>query len=232
MLVAGGLLPAPGAPVFAQTDPFATLRHHMVDDQLRKRGIKEPGVLAAMETVPRHLFVPEREQNRAYQDAPVAFAPGQNLPHAIVSARMLEVLDLDGDDKVLEIGTGSGYDAALLSQVAGQVYTVEIDRDLADRARKTLRRLGFDNVEVRVGDGYRGWPEKAPFDAILLTVSTPEPPPLLYEQLAVGGRMVVAVGSLIQEMQLIVKTAEGPVTRPVSLVNLGPMTGEVNQRER
>ena len=204
----------------------------MVDDQIRKRGVKEPGVLAAMESVPRHLFVPERQQREAYQDAPVTFAPGQNLPHAIVSARMLEVLELDRKDHVLEIGTGSGYEAALLSRVAGKVYTVEIDRKLADQARTKLRQLGFNNIEVRVGDGYRGWPEKAPFDAILVTVSTPEPPPLLYEQLAIGGRMVVAVGSLIQEMQLIVKTSDGPVTRPVSLVNLGPMTGEVNQQDR
>ncbi len=215
----------------AQGDPFTALRHNMVDDQVKKRGVKQGSVLDALETVPRHLFVPPPNQPHAYLDAPVAFAPGKNLSHAYVSARMLEVLELDGDEKVLEIGTGSGYDAALLSSLARQVYTIEIDRALAARARKTLRQLGFDNVEVKVGDGYRGWPEKAPFDAILVTVSTPKPPPILYDQLKMGGRMVVAVGSLVQEMQLITKTADGPITQPVSLVNLGPMTGEINQQE-
>ncbi|MEM7583580.1 MAG: protein-L-isoaspartate O-methyltransferase [Acidobacteriota bacterium] len=220
-----------GLTTTAQADPFKTLRHSMVDEQIRKRGVKQPSVLSALETVPRHLFVPETQQPIAYDDTPVTFAPGHNLPHAIVSARMIELLELDGNDKVLEIGTGSGYDAALLSRVAGKIYTIEIDQGLGRRARNILDQLGFDNVEVKIGDGYRGWPEKAPFDAILVTVSTPEPPPPLYDQLKMGGKMVVAVGELVQEMQLITKTPEGRLTRPVSLVNLGPMTGEVKQRE-
>ncbi len=220
-----------GETVAAQGDPFTTERRTMVDDQVKKRGVKQQGVLSALETVPRHLFVPPPNQDRAYLDAPVAFAPGKNLSHALVSARMIEVLELNGDEKVLEIGTGSGYDAALLSRLARQVYTIEIDKALATRARKTLRQLGYDNVEVKIGDGYRGWPEKAPFDAILVTVSTPEPPPILYEQLKMGGRMAVAVGSLVQEMQLITKTVNGPITEAVSLVNLGPMTGEVNRQD-
>ncbi len=227
MLALAGLLW--GVAAVAQGDPFAALRHDMVDDQVKRRGVTQHGVLSALETVPRHLFVPPPNQPQAYLDAPVPFAPGKNLSHAYVSARMIEVLELDGDEKVLEIGTGSGYDAALLSRLAKQVYTIEIDRNLAARARKTLHQLKFDNVEVKIGDGYRGWPEKAPFDAILVTVSTPKPPPLLYEQLKMGGRMVVAVGSLVQEMQLLTKTPDGPITRPVSLVNLGPMTGEINQ---
>ncbi len=214
----------------AQTDPFAALRRSMVDDQIRKRGVETQSVLRAMETVPRHLFVPEPNQLDAYRDGPVPFAPGQNLSHAFVSARMIELLELDGDEKVLEIGTGSGYDAALLSRVARKVYTIEIEKPLANRAKRTLRQLGFDNVEVRIGDGWRGWPEQAPFDAILVTVSTREPPPLLYEQLAVGGKMVVAVGGLVQELQVITKTPEGPITRPVRLVNLGPMTGEADRQ--
>lgn len=220
-----------GVAVAAQGDSFTALRHNMVDDQVKKRGVKQQGVLSALEIVPRHLFVPPPNQPEAYFDAPVPFAPGKNLSHAYVSARMIEVLELDGDEKVLEIGTGSGYDAALLSRLAREVYTIEIDQALANRARKTLRKLGFDNVEVRVGDGYRGWPEEAPFDAILVTVSTPKPPPILYEQLKMGGRMVVAVGSLVQEMQLLTKTVDGPIMQPVSLVNLGPMTGEINQQE-
>ncbi len=220
-----------GLVAVAQTDPFTALRRNMVDDQVKRRGVKQQGVLSALETVPRHLFVPPSNQEQAYRDAPVAFAPGKNLSTALVSARMLEVLELDGDEKVLEIGTGSGYDAALLSRLAREVYTIEIDKALANRAIKTLRQLGFDNVEVKTGDGYRGWPEKAPFDAILVTVSTPEPPPLLYEQLRMGGRMVVAVGTLVQEMLLITKTRDGPITQPVSLVNLGPMTGEINRHD-
>ena len=219
-----------GIAATAQGDPFSDLRHSMVDDQVKKRGVTQEGVLDALESVPRHLFVPPPSQPQAYSGAPVPFAPGKNLSHAYVSARMIEVLELDGDEKVLEIGTGSGYDAALLSRVARKVYTIEIDDALAARARKTLRQLAFDNVEVRVGDGYRGWPEEAPFDAILVTVSTPEPPPILYQQLKMGGRMVVAVGSLVQEMQLLTKTPDGPIIRPVSLVNLGPMTGEVNRQ--
>ncbi len=218
-----------GLAAAAQVDPFAMQRRSMVDDQVKKRGVTAPGVLSALETVPRHLFVPPPNQTQAYQDAPVAFAPGKNLSTAFVSARMIEVLQLDGDEKVLEIGTGSGYDAALLSRLASKIYTIEIDKALATRARRTLRQLGFDNVEVKIGDGYRGWPEQAPFDAILVTVSTPEPPPHLYEQLKMGGRMVVAVGSLVQEMQVITKTPEGQVIRPVSLVNLGPMTHDGNQ---
>ncbi len=219
-----------GIAAAAQGDPFAAQRRNMVDDQVKKRGVKQRGLLSALETVPRHLFVPPPHQPRAYMDAPVPFAPGKNLSHAYVSARMIEVLELGGDEKVLEIGTGSGYDAALLSRLAREVYTIEIDKALAARARKTLRQLEFDNVAVKVGDGYRGWPEEAPFDAILVTVSTPRPPPLLYEQLKMGGRMVVAVGTLVQEMQLLTKTPDGPITQPVSLVNLGPMTGEINQQ--
>ena len=216
----------------AQTDPFISLRRNMVDNQVKKHGVKQPGVLAALATVPRHLFVPGPNQPEAYKAAPVPFAPGKNLSSALVSARMIEELQLDGDEKVLEIGTGSGYDAALLSQLARQVYTIEIDKTLANQAKKTLRKLGFRNVEVRNGDGYRGWPEKAPFDAILVTVSTLKAPEPLYDQLKMGGRMVVAVGDLVQEMQLIIKTPEGRVMRPISLVNLGPMTGEVNQQDR
>lgn len=215
----------------AQPDRFQAERYNMVENQIRKRGVKQPGVLSALKTVPRHLFVPEPQQPWAYEDAPISFAPGQNLPHALLSARMIEALEIDKDDKVLEVGTGSGYDAALLSRVAAKVYSIEIDSSLGNRARKILHQLGFDNVEIMIGDGYSGWPEKGPFDAILVTVSTPKPPPPLYEQLAMGGRMVVAVGDFVQEMQLIIKTPEGPVMRPVSLVNLGPMTRDDDSQD-
>lgn len=216
----------------AQDDPFFTLRQSMVQDQVLGRGVTAPDVLSAMVEVPRHLFVPENMRRRAYEDKPVTIAPGQTLSQAYVSARMIDLLQLDGDEKVLEIGTGSGYDAALLSRMAREVYTIEIDSDLAAQAQRTLQTLGFDNVEVRVGDGYRGWKEEAPFDAILLTAAPTRVPEPLLEQLAVGGRMVVAVGySLHQDLQVITKTSATERTvRRVNLISLSPMTGEVDRQ--
>lgn len=202
----------------------------MVDEQVRRRGIHEPSVLEAMETVPRHLFVPEINQFEAYEDTPVSISPGQTLSQAYVSARMIALLDLEGDEKVLEIGTGSGYDAALLSRVAKEVYTIEIDQKLGGRAKNILTDLGYGNIKVRIGDGYRGWPEEAPFDAILITTAPERLPRPLMDQLKVGGKMVVAVGKVVQELQVITKNAEGPnEVRKVSLVNLTPMTGEVRK---
>ena len=211
-------------------DPFFSERRHMVDDQVRRRGIEQRGLLQAMEAVPRHLFVPEIHQLQAYEDAPVEIAPGKTISQAYLSALMISLLELDGDEKVLEIGTGSGYDAALLSRLARKVYTIEIDRALGNRAQRTLRDLGYRNVEVLIGDGYRGWPEKAPFDAILVTTAPPRLPRPLIDQLAVGGRMVVPVGNLVQDLQVITKTRDGIETRKMSLVNLVPMEGEVKRQ--
>ena len=214
----------------SSSDPFFGERRNMVNDQVRKRGIEEPNVLEAMETVPRHLFVPEIYQLQAYEDTPVSIAPGQTLSQAYLSARMIALLDLDGDEKVLEIGTGSGYDAALLSRMAREVHTIEIDNTLGRRARSTLKELGYGNVEVHIGDGYRGWPEEAPFDAILVTAAPERVPDPLIDQLAIGGKMVLAVGRAVQELQVITKTAEDSYNvRKINLVNLGPMTGEVQQ---
>ncbi len=212
----------------AQADPlpsdqFAPMRSDMVEN-LRRSGIKEPSVLTAMKSVPRHLFVLESRQPQAYEDSPVEIAPGHNLPQASLSAQMIELLELDGDEKVLEVGTGSGYDAAILSQVAREVYTIEIDRDLGSRARETLRELGYENVRVRIGDGRRGWPEEAPFDAILVTAAPESVPPALFKQLKVGGRMVVALGSgFSQDLKVITKTADGQETRRISPVVIVPM---------
>ncbi len=211
-------------------DPFFPQRRSMVDDQIRQRGIEQRGLLRAMEAVPRHLFVPEIHQPQAYDDAPVEIAPGKTISQAYLSALMISLLELDGDEKVLEIGTGSGYDAALLSRIVRQVYTIEIDRQLGRRAETTLRDLGYRNVEVLIGDGYRGWPAKAPFDAILVTTAPPRPPQPLIAQLKVGGRMVVPVGDLVQDLQVITKTRDGIETRKVSLVNLVPMEGEVERQ--
>lgn len=208
---------------------FGRLRADMVRTQVERRGVDQPSLLAAMRSVPRHLFVPERLVREAYRDQPVTISPGHTLSQAYVSARMISLLDLDGDEKVLEIGTGSGYDAAILSRMAQEVYTIEIDDEMADAAKSTLDRLGYSNVRVRAGDGYRGWPTEAPFDAILMTTAPPRVPEPLFEQLAPGGKMVIAVGySLHQDLKVITKTIEGDrEVRRVSLVSLTPMTGEV-----
>lgn len=211
------------------SDPLTFSRHDMVEKQVRRHGVSAPDVLSAMQEVPRHMFVPESARDQAYDGRPLTFAPGKTLSQAYLSGRMIELLQLDGDERVLEIGTGSGYDAALLSRVSRVVHTVEIDAGLARRAERVLRQLGYTNVHVHVGDGYRGLPEKAPFDAILLTTAPPEIPELLLEQLRVGGRMVVATGDVVQDLQVITKTPTGREIRRVSPVRLGEMTGEAQE---
>ena len=230
-LVALLLLPSFGAwgTAQGQSDPFSTARRSMVSEQVVKRGIETPVLLDAMQDVPRHLFVPEGSEPRAYEDMPVTIAPGKTLSQAYVSARMISLLELEGDEKVLEIGTGSGYDAALLSQLASEVFTIEIDRGLGEKAKATLERLGYENVHVEVGDGYRGWPSEAPFDAILITAAPERIPEPLLAQLKDGGRMVVAVGGLVQDLQVVTKSGDEIQRRTVSLVNLSPMTGEVQR---
>lgn len=215
----------------AQEDRYEEQRHDMVDLQVRQRGVQEPEVLDAMEHVPRHLFVPPQLENEAYDDRPLPIAPGQTLSQAYVSARMIALLELGGDERVLEIGTGSGYDAAVLSRLAKEVYTVEIEPGLGESARSKLQSLGYTNVHVRIGDGYRGWPDKAPFDAILVTTAPERIPEPLFDQLAPGGRMVIAVGySLHQDLQVVTKGQDGDrEVRRVSLISLTPMTGEVTE---
>ncbi len=236
MMIASGSLVMMAGATEAQTpskdsDVYFSLRREMVETQIRQRGITERDMLSALEEVPRHRFVPESVGRLAYEDAPVSFAPGQNLSQAYVSARMISLLNLDGDETVLEIGTGSGYDAALLSRLADKVYTVEIDRELGENARKKLGELGYDNVEVRIGDGYRGWPEAAPFDAILLTAAPQRVPEPLFQQLKIGGRMVIAVGyQLHQDLKVITRTGKNSrESKRVSLISLTPMTGEVTR---
>ena len=169
----------------------------MVEQQVRQRGITEPEVLAAMEQVPRHLFVPDALHAQAYSDQPLVLGQGRTVYQPYVVALMTSLLDLKHGDKVLEIGTGSGYHAAVLSRIAREVYSVEIVEPIASQASKRLSVLGYHNVEVRVGDGYQGWPDKAPFDAILLSAAPPSIPKPLLQQLRVGGKMVVPVGRLL-----------------------------------
>jgi protein-L-isoaspartate(D-aspartate) O-methyltransferase len=197
-------------------DPFEEPRRNMVNQQLRRRGIRQTELLNAMETVPRHLFVPERVRPEAYVDEPVPLGPdGDSLLQPYMTARMIEELALDGTQKVLEVGTGTGYDAAVLSKLAREVYTIEISPQRGAEARSRLQSLGYSNVQVRIGDGNQGWPDEAPFDAIILTAASERIPPKLIEQLKVNGRMVVAVGgSPFQQLTLLVKTtADGQVQK-------------------
>jgi protein-L-isoaspartate(D-aspartate) O-methyltransferase len=203
------------------------LRQQMVERQIRSRGVTSARVLAAMEQVPRHLFVPDAERGQAYEDHPLPIGGGQTISQPYIVALMTALLGLPVQSRVLEIGTGSGYQAAVLSRVAAQVYSVEIVADLGARARDTLARLGYENVQVRIGDGYRGWPEAAPFDGILLTAAPHAVPPPLIAQLKPGGRMVLPIGGFDQDLVVLTKQADGTVKREKILpVRFVPMTGE------
>lgn len=206
------------------------LRRRMVDEQIRQRGIDQPSVLAAMEQVPRHLFVPEAYRSQAYDDVPLPMGWGQTVYQPYIVALMTSLLDLGPDDKVLEIGTGSGYHTAVLSRVAGQVYSIEISKPIAERARDRLATLDYRNIDLRVGDGYEGWADKAPFDAVILTAAPPYLPQPLIDQLKVGGKMVAPVGEYFQDLRVITKTADGLETESVIPVRLLPMQGEVRDR--
>jgi protein-L-isoaspartate(D-aspartate) O-methyltransferase len=213
-------------------DGYEAERHAMVEQQVRQRGITQPEVLAAMEQVPRHLFVPDALRAQAYSDQPLVIGQGRTVYQPYVVALMTSKLDLKHGDKVLEIGTGSGYHAAVLSRIARTVYSVEIVEPIASQASKRLSVLGYHNVEVRSGDGYRGWPDKAPFDAILLSAAPPAIPKPLLDQLRVGGKMVVPVGGFFQDLLVITKTADGIEKRTVIPVRLSPMKGRVQDGRR
>ncbi len=201
----------------------------MVDEQIRGRGIEEPRLLNALETVPRHEFVPEGLRDEAYRDEPLQIGSGQTVSQPYLVALMADLLELDGDEKLLEIGTGSGYTTAVLAHLARRVYTIEIIDDLAERARTVLDELGYGNVEVRVDDGYRGWPEEAPFDGILVSAAPSEVPPPLLEQLKVNGVLVAPVGRTLQDLVVIRKTTDGLVRRQVDVVRFVPMVGRAQE---
>ena len=198
-------------------------RRQMVDTQIRARDVSDTAVLGAMERVPRHLFVPPELRQSAYDDTPLSIGEGQTISQPFIVAYMTELLQLRADQTVLEIGTGSGYQAAVLAELARQVYTIEIVPTLADRARKALADAGYANIEVRTGNGYLGWPEHAPFPRILVTAAPPEIPQALVAQLAVGGRMVLPVGNLNQEIAIVTKTEDGVTERRTLPVRFVPM---------
>ncbi len=195
----------------SQPDSLQLQRERMVRTQLAERGIRDVRVLDAMRKVPRHEFVPETLRQEAYEDHPLPIGEGQTISQPYIVAAMLQHLALQVTDRALDVGTGSGYVTALLSLLCAEVYSVERHAQLAALAESTLHRLGYRNVKIRVGDGSQGWPEYAPFDAILVSAATPEMPPALFAQLREGGRMVVPVGpASSQELQLIRKVNGQP----------------------
>jgi protein-L-isoaspartate(D-aspartate) O-methyltransferase len=205
-------------------------RLEMVREQLEARDITDPAVLAVMRTVPRHEFVPPAQRDDAYVDSPLPIAGGQTISQPYIVAYMTQAAEIEPGDRVLEIGTGSGYQAAVLGEIAKEVYSIEIVPELAESARATLERLGYANVRVRAGDGYEGWPEHAPFDAILVTAAPDHIPDPLVQQLAVGGHMVVPVGDFFQEMVILTKTPKGVVERRTIAVRFVPMTGKARKK--
>jgi protein-L-isoaspartate(D-aspartate) O-methyltransferase len=208
------------------SDPFHTQRVAMVELQLRGRGIRDPRVLAAMERIPRHEFLGPESQREAYEDRPLPIGHGQTVSQPYIVAAMLEALEIQPSDSVLEIGTGSGYQTALLAELAGKVYSIERHAPLAERARETLARLGYTAVEVVVGDGTEGWPAAAPFDAILVSAAAPKLPPPLVEQLAEGGRMIVPVGfAQGQDLELVRKTDGQPIITRLDACRFVPLIG-------
>jgi protein-L-isoaspartate(D-aspartate) O-methyltransferase len=215
-------------------DAYESQRRAMVEQQIKQRGITKPEVLAAMEQVPRHMFVPDSLRADAYSDRPLPLGQGRTVYQPYMVALMTSLLDLKHGDKVLEIGTGTGYHAAVLSRIAREVYSIEIVEPVANQASKRLSVLGYHNVEVLNGDGYQGWPDKAPFDAILLSAAPPTIPSIkpLLKQLRIGGKMVVPVGGFFQDLLVITKAADGLEKRTVIPVRLSPMKGKAQDGGR
>jgi len=202
-------------------------RRRMVERQLRRRGVKDERVLSAMARVPRELFLPEDVRERAYDDAALPIGGGQTMSQPYIVAKMSELLSLDGDERVLDVGTGSGYHAAVLAELAGEVVTIERVRALAERARAALAAAGYDDVDARVGDGTLGVPDRAPYDAIAVAAAAPVLPGSLYEQLKLGGRIVVPVGGRAnQRLELIVKSPEGAAVVRSVPCRFVPLVGE------
>ncbi|RPI54535.1 MAG: protein-L-isoaspartate(D-aspartate) O-methyltransferase [Acidobacteria bacterium] len=212
-----------GAITCAQPDNWQTLRREMVDAQIRARDVRSEAVLQAMARVPRHLFVPDAMRAHAYEDRPLPIGQGQTISQPYIVGYMTDALQLEPGHTVLEIGTGSGYQAAVLAEIAKHVYSIEIVPELAERARRALAEAGYRNVDVRTGNGYLGWPDRAPFDRIIVTAAPPEIPKALVDQLATGGIMVAPVGTGYQEIVVISKTPQGVTEKRTIAVRFVPM---------
>jgi protein-L-isoaspartate(D-aspartate) O-methyltransferase len=223
---------AGGKKVEYEKDKFEKLRKEMVERQIKARGVKDPNVIAAMLKVPRHMFIDPSLWNEAYEDHPVPIGEGQTISQPYIVALMTELLSLKRGEKVLEIGTGSGYQAAILAEITDQdkVFTIEINEKLAKKAMKRLKDLGYDKINVMIGDGYKGWPENAPFDAIIVTAAPSHIPQPLLDQLAEGGRMVIPVGETFQELLLITKRNGKIEKKVVTSVLFVPLIKESGER--
>jgi protein-L-isoaspartate(D-aspartate) O-methyltransferase len=196
-----------------QKPDYAALRKKMVNEQLEQRGITSGKVLDAMRKVERHLFVPVEYRNQAYEDYPLPIGAGQTISQPYIVAFMTEALDIKATERILEIGTGSGYQASILGELCREVYTIEIVPTLAEKSESLLRSLGYKNVNVKMGDGYLGWPEKAPFDVIIVTCSPSHVPQALQRQLKEGGRMIIPVGERYAQELVLLKKKNGKLTR-------------------
>lgn len=206
---------------------FVEIRHEMVEGQIRQRGLQDLKVLSAFEQVPRHLFVPEPVRHAAYDDSPLPIGYGQTISQPYIVALMVSLLRLQRDERVLELGTGSGYQAAILSHLAAEVHTMELVPELGEAADQRLQEMGYTNVHVHIGDGSLGWPEAAPYPAIIASAAAPRVPPPLKEQLAEGGRLVLPVEENYEQfLKVITKRDQGYTERVVTAVAFVPMRGQ------
>ena len=205
-------------------------RLSMVETQIRNRGVKNERVLEALRKVPRHEFVPEKQADQAYNDYPLQIGYGQTISQPYIVALMTELLEIKSDGRVLEIGTGSGYQAAVLAELAAEVYTIEIVEPLALQARETLDRLGYTNIKIRSGDGFYGWPEAAPFDGVIVTAAPEKVPQPLLDQLKEGGRLVIPEGRYYQDLVVYEKSGGKTRRREVIPVRFVPMTGRAEEK--
>jgi protein-L-isoaspartate(D-aspartate) O-methyltransferase len=227
----GGCGPRPGS---GEDDEarWRRARASMVERQIAARGVRDAKVLDAMRRVPRHRFVPVADRDASYEDRPLRIGAGQTISQPYIVALMTEACQLRAEDRVLEIGTGSGYQTAVLAEIAAEVYSIEIIPELAEGARVTLAALGCTRAQLRTGDGYRGWAEAAPFDAIIVTAAPDHVPPALVDELAPGGRLVIPVGpEEDQQLLRIVRTESGLERETLAPVRFVPMTGEAQERE-
>jgi len=222
--------PVPPVQVTASEESvYEKARDAMVASQIVIRGVRDPKTLSAMRAVPRHLFVPPALMKEAYRDHPLPIGHGQTISQPYIVAFMTEALGLQGGEKVLEVGAGSGYQSAVLSRIAGRVFGIEILDPLAQEARLRMARLGYTNVEIRAGDGYLGWPEQAPFDAIMVTAAAPRVPEPLKQQLKDGGRLILPIGDYAQELRVVTRKGGTFEERSVLAVQFVPMTGEIRK---
>ncbi|WP_139264972.1 protein-L-isoaspartate(D-aspartate) O-methyltransferase [Desulfatibacillum alkenivorans] len=215
-----------------KNDPYAGRRKHMVRSQIQARGVSDPKVLEALDTVPRHMFVSEALHDQAYQDFPLPIGEGQTISQPYIVAEMTQALNLTKEDRVLEIGTGCGYQTAILAQLAYKVYTIERIRSLFIGARKTFDELGFHNIVARCADGTLGWQDEAPFDAIIVTAGAPITPIALISQLAMGGRLIIPVGDQsVQSLKKIVRDEHGIHESDLGACRFVKLVGEQGWRD-